>query len=80
MGDAFWLVASPENRALAEEKWRAKATDPNSALFKSGMDEIGSSDVLARQWTFTIRIGRRSTGLASNSAKILIERFVKKAL
>jgi hypothetical protein len=47
VGDAFWLVESPANRALAEAIWRAKATDPNSALFKSSMDEIGSSDILA---------------------------------
>ncbi|MBU4434428.1 MAG: hypothetical protein KKC14_08455 [Alphaproteobacteria bacterium] len=47
VGDAFWLVESPANRALAEAIWRAKATDPNSALFKSDMDEIDSSDVLA---------------------------------
>jgi hypothetical protein len=38
LGDAFWLVESPANRAIAEIKWRAKATDRNSAVFKSGGD------------------------------------------
>ncbi|ALL15054.1 hypothetical protein [Caulobacter henricii] len=47
MGDAFWLVESPANRGLAEAAWRAKATDPNSALFKSGVGDIDNSDVLA---------------------------------
>lgn len=36
LGDAFWLVESPANRAIAEQKWQAKSTDPNSAIFKSG--------------------------------------------
>ena len=36
LGDAFWLVESPANRAVAELRWRAHATDPNSAIFNSG--------------------------------------------
>ncbi|KQS55149.1 hypothetical protein ASG17_03375 [Brevundimonas sp. Leaf363] len=36
LGNAFWLVESPANRAIAEQKWKAKSTDPNSAILKSG--------------------------------------------
>lgn len=34
LGDAFWLVESPDNRALATQAWQAGATDSNSAVFK----------------------------------------------
>lgn len=36
LGDAFWLVASPANSALAQRAWRAGTTDPNSAIFRAG--------------------------------------------
>lgn len=34
LGDAFWLVESPANRAVAQQRWQAQSTDPNSALFQ----------------------------------------------
>lgn len=34
VGDAFWLVESVPNRALAERAWVAGGTDPNSAVFQ----------------------------------------------
>jgi hypothetical protein len=36
LGDAFWLVESPDNRALASKAWTAKTSDPNSAIFRPG--------------------------------------------
>jgi hypothetical protein len=35
LGDAFWLVESPVNRALAERLWAAGRFDRNSAVFKA---------------------------------------------
>jgi hypothetical protein len=34
LGPAFWLIESPENRALAERLWSAPGSDPNSAVFQ----------------------------------------------
>lgn len=34
LGDAFWLIESPDNRALATKAWTTNASDPNSAVFK----------------------------------------------
>jgi hypothetical protein len=34
LGDAFRLVESPDNRALASKAWTAKTSDPNSAVFR----------------------------------------------
>jgi len=42
LGDAFWLVESPANRAVAQQRWQAKSTDPNSAIFQAG---AGSADI-----------------------------------
>jgi hypothetical protein len=33
-GDAFWLVDTPENRAIAQRLWKSGQFDPNSALFQ----------------------------------------------
>lgn len=45
LGDAFWLVESPANRAIAELRWKAKATDPNSAIFKPGDLQTEPADI-----------------------------------
>src|ERR1700761_4943191 len=33
LGDAFWLIESPANRALARKLWDSGRFDPNSAVF-----------------------------------------------
>lgn len=35
LGDAFWLIESPHNRALAERVWATGSTDSNSAVFQA---------------------------------------------
>jgi hypothetical protein len=34
LGDAFWLIDSPCNRALATRMWEARVTNSNSAVFE----------------------------------------------
>ncbi|PTS81812.1 MULTISPECIES: hypothetical protein [unclassified Caulobacter] len=47
LGDAFWLVDSPANRAAAEVQRRERGTDPNSAIFRSTGAPVTPDDVLA---------------------------------
>jgi hypothetical protein len=44
----FWLIESPENRALARRAWAAKDSDPNSAVFKPEAGVSLADQVLAR--------------------------------
>lgn len=46
-GDAFWLIDSPANRAIAEQAWKAASTDPNSAVFKATLPPT-AQDVLSK--------------------------------
>jgi hypothetical protein len=48
LGDAFWLIESPRNRALATRLWAAGATDPNSAVFRAPDAALLDDDALAR--------------------------------
>lgn len=45
LGDAFWLVESPCNRALATKVWAAGTTDANSAVVRGGA-QVSDDDVL----------------------------------
>lgn len=47
LGEAFWLVDSPANRAIAEQAWKASATNPNSAVFK-GQQSANAQDVVEK--------------------------------
>lgn len=48
LGDAFWLVDSPDNRARASEAWGSGASDPNSAVFAPPERPAAVTDVVAR--------------------------------
>ena len=48
LGDAFWLIESPDNRALAQRCWAAGTTDPNSAVFQSHEVSPQDDDALER--------------------------------
>lgn len=45
--EAFWLIDSPANRALAERLGAAGDRDPNSAVFKTTSDEDPTQALLA---------------------------------
>jgi hypothetical protein len=42
---AFWLIASPENRALAGRLHREQSCDPNSAVFSGGYASAGEAAI-----------------------------------
>jgi len=46
LGDAFWLIASASNRALAARARAANGTDPNSAVFESKEARSNAEDVM----------------------------------
>jgi hypothetical protein len=48
LGDAFWLVESAPNRAMAEKAWAGGATDPNSAIFQRHRDSLPEDEALER--------------------------------
>jgi hypothetical protein len=58
--DAYWLIASPENRALAEGLRETDHFDPNSAVFEGGgyasmedavLGVLGNIDEHHPEWT-----------------------------
>jgi len=65
LGDAFWMVDTPANRALAEKAWKDASTDPNSAVFQShsparAQDVIGKVqdiDVHQPDWSEIVLVG-----------------------
>jgi hypothetical protein len=48
LGDAFWVVESPPNRALAERAWALGKTDLNSAVYKPSAGSCADEDVIQR--------------------------------
>ena len=48
LGDAFWLVESPDNRALALKAWQSGSTDSNSAVFDLPPGPPMAADVVGR--------------------------------
>ena len=48
VGDAFWMVDSTGNRALADRLWASRSTDHNSAVFRVQGDEPDDDDALER--------------------------------
>jgi hypothetical protein len=48
LGDAFWLVESTRNRALAKRIWATGATDPNSAVFQAYAETPTDDEVMSR--------------------------------
>ncbi len=69
LGDAFWFIDTPANRAVAEQAWKAASTDPNSALFK-GHPPTTAQDVLGKvqdidlhhsEWSEIIVVGAELT-------------------
>lgn len=62
LGDAFWMIDSPANRAVAEQAWKAASTDPNSAVFKAHLpqDVLGKLqdiDLHQPSWSEIIVVG-----------------------
>ncbi|WP_156136801.1 MULTISPECIES: hypothetical protein [unclassified Caulobacter] len=47
LGDAAWLVESPENRSLATRVWAEAGSGPEVTLFNAPLDEPGDEDALA---------------------------------
>ena len=48
LGDAFWLVASPANRALASAARQSGSTDSNSAVFDPPLGLPAAEDIVER--------------------------------
>ena len=48
LGEAFWLVESPSNRALALSAWQSGPTGANSAVFDPPLDALAWEDVVGR--------------------------------
>jgi len=48
VGDAFWMVDSTGNRALADRLWASGSTDHNSAVFRAQGDEPDDDAVRER--------------------------------
>lgn len=48
LGEAFWLVESPSNRALALTAWQSGSTDLNSAVFDPPPGPPAWEDVVGR--------------------------------
>jgi hypothetical protein len=68
VGDAFWLVESSQNRALATRLQAAGAADPNSAVFRAQggppqdddvLDRLDDVDVHHPNWTTVRFVGVR---------------------
>jgi hypothetical protein len=68
VGDAFWLVESPQNRALAARLQASGAADPNSAVFREQdgppqdddvLDRLDDVDVHHPNWTTARFVGVR---------------------
>lgn len=66
LGDAFWLVQSPCNRALASRAWEAGTTNSNSAVFDpmphatpddEVLERIGDVDLHHPDWTEMAFVG-----------------------
>lgn len=76
IGDAFWLVESPSNRALAMKAWQSGATDSNSAVFDPPAATPTVRDVLERvrdvelhhpDWTDIVLVGVEPTALVRSA-------------
>jgi hypothetical protein len=48
LGDAAWLVESPENRSLATRVWAEAGSHPDVTLFNAPLDEPGDEHLWAR--------------------------------
>ncbi len=48
LGDAAWLVESPENRSLAKHAWAGAGSGSEVTLFSATPDEPGDTDTMAR--------------------------------
>lgn len=66
LGDAFWLIESPCNRALALRAWEAGKTDSNSAVFDpmphltledEALDRLGDVDLHHPDWNEMAFVG-----------------------
>ena len=65
LGDAFWLIESPSNYALAERAWKTSSTDANSAVFKATWPvsteavcgKVGDIDLHHPEWSEIVVVG-----------------------
>jgi hypothetical protein len=66
LGDAFWLIESPSNRALALRAWKAGTTGSNSAVFEpmphltpdaEALDRFGDADLHHANWSEMAFVG-----------------------
>jgi hypothetical protein len=48
LGNAYWLVESEANRALATRVWASGAADPNSAIFKTNQAASREDEAISK--------------------------------